>query len=198
MDIKNILIAGVGGQGLVMATNIVSKVAFYEGNDIKTSDVIGLSQRGGLVWGCIRFGKEVPSPLIPYGKGDILLAMEQLEALRWTHLMKANAKVILNSEKIYPNRVLIEKEEYPENIEQTLKNKGFEVYLLDAEKEAEELGNFKVSNIVLLGFLAGMLPFNDTSWIKVIGENVPEKTIKINIDAFNIGRIKYENIHKNR
>jgi indolepyruvate ferredoxin oxidoreductase beta subunit len=127
LDIKNILIAGVGGQGLVMATNIVSKVAFYEGYDIKTSDVIGLAQRGGLVWGCIRFGKEVPSPLIPNGKGDILLAMEQFEALRWTHLMRVNAKVILNTEKIYPNRVLIEKEEYPENIEQTLKNKGFEV-----------------------------------------------------------------------
>ncbi|MDF2674172.1 MAG: pyruvate ferredoxin/flavodoxin oxidoreductase, partial [Clostridiales bacterium] len=136
MNITNILISGVGGQGLVMATNIISKAAFYEGYDIKTSDVIGLSQRGGLVWGCVRFGSEVPSPLIPNHQGDILLAMEQLEALRWIHLMKSNAKIIINEERIYPNRVLLEKEEYPEVIPEVLEKKGVEVYTLNANNMA--------------------------------------------------------------
>lgn len=188
MNITNILISGVGGQGLVMATNIISKTAFYEGYDIKTSDVIGLSQRGGLVWGCVRFGSNVPSPLIPQKQGDILLAMEQLEALRWIHLMKGNAKVIINDERIYPNRVLLEKDEYPDGIPESLEKRGFEVYTIDANNIAKNLGNNKVSNSVLLGYLSNFLPFSKDTWIRVISENVPKNTIDINLDAFMKGK----------
>lgn len=192
MDITNILLSGVGGQGLVMATNIISKAAFYEGYDIKTSDVIGLSQRGGLVWGCVRFGSEVPSPLIPISQGDLLLAMEQLEALRWLHLMKSNSRIIINEEKIYPNRVLLEKDAYPENIPKVLEKKGFEVYTINAVNIAKSLGNNKISNSVLLGFLSNFLPFSNNTWIKVINENVPRNTVDINIEAFLKGKLNRE------
>lgn len=188
MSITNVMITGVGGQGLVLATNIVSKVAFLEGYDIKTSDVIGLAQRGGLVWGCVRFGENVPSPLIPNGQGDLMLAMEELEGLRWTHIMKDGATVILNKEQIFPNRVLIEKDEYPVDIENSLKEKGFTVKAVDAANISKEIGTIKVSNTVLLGSLSKHLPFSIDTWIKVIKENVPEKTIDMNIAAFNRGR----------
>lgn len=188
MRITNILITGVGGQGLVLATRIISKAAFLEGYDIKTSDVIGLAQRGGLVWGCVRFGDEVSSPLIPNGEGDVLLAMEELEALRWTHLLRDGAKIILNKEQIYPNRVLIEKEEYPENIEETLRSKGFEVFCADANSAAKQSGSIKTSNTFLLGCLSKHLPFNGQTWNKVISENVPVKTIEQNLKAFRMGR----------
>lgn len=202
MEVTNILISGVGGQGLVMTTNIISRAAAREGYDIKTSDVIGLSQRGGLIWGCVRFGKEVPSPLIPNGQGDILLAMEQLEALRWFHLMKSNARIIINDDRIYPNRVLLEKEEYPEDIPGRLEKKGFEVYTIDAGNIAKSLGNSKVSNSVLMGFLSSFLPFSADTWSRVIVENVPKDTIDMNVDAFFKGR-QYkegldENLYKNR
>lgn len=188
MEVTNILISGVGGQGLVMATNIISRAATREGFDIKTSDVIGLSQRGGLVWGSVRFGREVPSPLIPNGQGDILLAMEQLEALRWIHLMRSNAKIIINDEKIYPSKVLLEKDEYPGDIPDRLEKRGFEVYTIDAGNIAKILGNSKVSNSVLMGLLSDFLPFSWDTWRCVISENVPKNTIDINIAAFLKGR----------
>lgn len=202
MEVTNILLSGVGGQGLVMATSIISKSAAREMYDIKTSDVIGLSQRGGLIWGSVRFGREVPSPLIPNGQGDILLAMEQLEALRWLHLMKNNAKIIINDEKIYPNRVLLEKDEYPEDIPCRLEKKGFEVYTINAGNIAKSLGNIKVLNSVLMGFLSSFLPFSEDTWSSVISENVPKNTININIDAFFKGRQFKEDfnedLHENR
>lgn len=188
MSITNIMITGVGGQGLVLATKIISRAAFLEGYDIKTSDVIGLAQRGGLVWGCVRFGDSVPSPLIPNGEGDIMLAMEELEGLRWAHIMKDGAVIILNKEKIYPNRVLIEKDEYPDNIEGKLALKGFNVKSLDAKKIAREAGTIKASNTVLLGNLSNHLPFSLENWYSAIKENVPEETININISAFSKGK----------
>lgn len=188
MGITNIMITGVGGQGLVLATKIISQAAFIEGFDIKTSDVIGLAQRGGLVWGCVRFGENVPSPLIPNGSGDIMLAMEELEGLRWTHILKDGAVIILNKEQIYPNRVLIEKNEYPSKIEEKLGLKGFKVKPIDAKKLSKEAGNIKAANTVLLGSLSNYLPFSLDTWQRVIRENVPEKTVEINLLAFNKGR----------
>jgi len=188
MEITNVFVSGVGGQGLVLATKIISDVAFREGYDIKTSDVIGLSQRGGMVWGSVRFGKDVPSSLIPQGKGDILIALEALEGLRWTPLLKKDAHIILSREEIYPNRVLIEKDEYPESIEPTLKNMGFDVIPVDSNVIAKELGNLKVTNTILLGVLSTLLPFKVETWEDSIRENVPQKTIELNLSAFKRGR----------
>ncbi|WP_017413423.1 indolepyruvate oxidoreductase subunit beta [Clostridium tunisiense] len=197
MECTNILICGVGGQGLVVTTNILSEVAFLEGYDIKTSDVIGLSQRGGLVFGSIRFGEKVHSALIPQGEVDILLALEKLEGLRWVHNLKKDGIVILNNNTIYPNRVLIEKEEYPEDIESKLKDKPLKLLEVDGVGIGKELGNLKVENTVLLGALSNFLPFSLETWHEVLSKTFSSKLLPINKDAFNLGRnISFSNTTK--
>jgi indolepyruvate ferredoxin oxidoreductase beta subunit len=188
MNVTNIYTAGVGGQGLVLTTDIISEVAFLEGFDVKSNDVIGLSQRGGKVWGSIRFGEKVHSSLIPNGEGDILLSMEQLEGLRWSSALKKGSKIIFNEEVIFPNRVLLEKDEYPENIKENLIEKGYDVISVSAKEIGRSLGNIKTGNIILLGKLSNYLPFKDDTWLKVIAKKVPPKTVEVNFSAFKAGR----------
>ncbi|MBZ9635663.1 indolepyruvate oxidoreductase subunit beta [Clostridium sp. FP1] len=188
MGVTNIYMAGVGGQGLVLTTEIVVEVAFLEGYEVKSNDVIGLSQRGGKVWGSVRFGEKVYSALIPEGEGDLLLAMEELEGLRLSSALKKGAKIIFNEEIIFPNKVLIEKDEYPENIREKLVEKGYEVISLNAQELAKDLGNIKTANIVLLGKLSKYLPFKEETWLKVIENKVPAKTVQVNFSAFKAGR----------
>lgn len=189
MSITNILITGVGGQGLVLATKLLAEAAFLEGYDVKTSDVIGLSQRGGKVFGSVRFGELVYSPLIPSRETDILLAMEKLEGLRWIKELRNNAKVILNDYSIFPNRALIEKEEYPQNIDSIIKTTELQLFTIDAVKASKELGSVKVMNVLLLGKLSTMLPFKQETWQSVIEKNVPLKTLELNKKAFEAGKL---------
>jgi indolepyruvate ferredoxin oxidoreductase beta subunit len=188
MKTINVLIAGVGGQGLVLATEILSQVAYKEDFDIKSSDVIGLSQRGGKVWGSVRFGEKVHSSMIPEGEVDILLAMEQLEGLRWSNQLNSSAVVILNNDVIYPNKVLLEKEDYPENIEEKLLATCSKIIKINASEIAKQAGNIKTINIALLGALSKVLPFKNETWLDVIKNNVPESTIDVNINAFNLAQ----------
>lgn len=188
METTNVLIVGVGGQGLVLATEILSQVAFKEGYDIKSGDVIGLSQRGGKVWGSVRFGEKVHSSMIPAGEVDIMLAMEQLEGLRWSNELKSSAVVVLNSDVIYPNKVLLEKEDYPENIEEKLLATCAKIVKINGNDIAKQAGNAKAINIALLGALAKYLPFKNETWLEVIKNNVPKNTIDINITAFNLAQ----------
>lgn len=188
MSVTSIMIAGVGGQGLVLATRILSQAALAAGYDVKTGDVVGLAQRGGMVWGSVRFGKAVHSPLVPRGTGDFMLAMESLEGMRWVQLLKPSAKIFLNSYQVFPNRVLIEKEEYPQDISEQLSAKGFAVKLIDAEQMAEELGNRRLSNTILLGALSAELPFEEDVWSRVVSDNVPQHTVELNLAAFSAGR----------
>lgn len=188
MKTTSILIGGVGGQGLVLSTGIIAEVAFKEGFDVKTSDVIGLSQRGGMVWGNVRFGERVYSPSIPQGEADILLALEQLEGLRWTYMLSPAGKVILSEDIIYPNRVLLEKEEYPEAIAELIGKKNPQLIYVKAKERAKALGNIKVSNVYLLGALSALLPFKEETWLEVIESFVPSKTLELNIQAFQEAR----------
>ncbi|MGK0465444.1 indolepyruvate oxidoreductase subunit beta [Clostridium sp.] len=188
MNVTNIYTAGVGGQGLVLTTDIISEVAFLEGFDVKSNDVIGLSQRGEKVWGSIRFGEKVHSSLIPNGEGDILLSMEKLEGLRWSSALKKGSKIIFNEEVIFPNRVLLEKDEYPENIKENLVEKGYDVISVSAKEIGRSLGNIKTGNIILLGKLSNYLPFKEETWLKVIAKKVPPKTVEVNFSAFKAGR----------
>lgn len=189
MSITNILITGVGGQGLVLATKLLAEAAFLEGYDVKTSDVIGLSQRGGKVFGSVRFGEKVYSPLIPSGQVDILLAMEKLEGLRWVKELKRDAKVILNDYIILPNRTLIEKNKYPENIDDIFKNSIFQLFTVDALQASKALGTIKIMNVFLLGKLSALLPFKKETWQAVIEKNVPPKMLELNKKAFETGRL---------
>jgi indolepyruvate ferredoxin oxidoreductase beta subunit len=183
---KNIMVAGVGGQGLVLATKIMAEAALRSGLDVKTNDVVGLSQRGGMVWGSARIGEVVNSPNIPAGEGDILLGMEPLEALRWKGLLKKGALVVINEKRTYPSSVLLEQTEYPEGEIEDLE-KDYVVIHVDAVKEAKEAGNIKTANTVVLGILARHLDIDKKIWEEVLIENVPPKARDANIKAFNIG-----------
>lgn len=185
MEIKNILLAGVGGQGLVLTTNLICKAALKAGYDVKSNDVVGLSQRGGKVWGNIRFGKQVYSPNIPKGEGDIILAMEPLEGLRWSHFLKEDGLVIVNIHQTAPLLVLMEKEEYPDDIFQRLEK--YNIVKIDATAEGKKLGSTKIANTFLVGIMAKHLEIGKKIWLEAIKENVPDKYVNENLKAFEIG-----------
>lgn len=183
---KNIMVAGVGGQGLVLATKIIAEAALQAGLDVKTNDVVGLSQRGGMVWGSVRMGEKVNSPNIPVGEGDILLGMEPLEALRWKGLLRKGAVIAINEKRTYPSAVLLEQKEYPEDEIEALQN-DYELIHVDAVREAKEAGNIKAANTIMLGILAKHLDIDLDVWEKVLLENVPPKARDANIEAFKRG-----------
>lgn len=184
---KNILLAGVGGQGLVLTTKLICYAAFNAGFDFKSNDVIGLSQRGGKVWGSVRIGTQVQSPNIPQGCADVLLGLEPLEGYRWSGMLKDGGMVILNTSQIPPVPVVFEKAEYPMNIEAELSQK-YQVIAFDANEKGRQIGSPKVANTFLVGVLAKNLPEIDViHWENAIRNNVPEKMIQLNLEAFKIG-----------
>lgn len=186
-EVKNMLIVGVGGQGIVLAADILSQVLVSAEYDVKTAEIRGLSQRGGSVNTMIRFGSKVYSPVIEEAKADYILAFEQLEALRWSNYLKAGGILIMNNEIIKPLSVLLGKAEYPKGIEEILKQKGIDVIAVDANNVAERAGSKKAANIVLLGCLAAIMPIPKDAWHACIERRVPPLTIDINKEAFNLG-----------
>jgi indolepyruvate ferredoxin oxidoreductase, beta subunit len=184
--VTNIMLGGVGGQGLILMTRIISQAALKDGYDIKSNDVVGLSQRGGMVWGNIRYGEKVYSPNIPSGQGDILVAMEPLEALRWSAVLKKDGVIIMNSKRVYPTAVQQEKVPYPEDDIKELQSK-YKVIEINAFEEAKNIGKKQVSNVLLIGVLAKHLNIKPETWRDTIKENVPQKSIDLNIKAFEFG-----------
>ncbi len=182
----DIVICGVGGQGIILASNVLCQTAFLEGYDVKKSEVHGMAQRGGSVITHVRIGAKVYSPLIEQGNSDILLAFEKLEAMRYIHYLKKNGTAIVNDRKIPPMSVLTGAASYPLNIETNLKRHG-KIYYVDAEKVALELGNIRTVNIILLGVLSHHLWFKNRSWKASITKNVKKKFVDLNIAAFNKG-----------
>ncbi|WP_273040324.1 indolepyruvate oxidoreductase subunit beta [Thermodesulfovibrio thiophilus] len=186
MSTTNIILSGTGGQGIVLASRIIAQVAFISGFDVKESELHGMAQRGGSVIGHVRFGDIVYSPTIPAGMADIMVSFEELEALRYLYFLKPEGIVILNRKKVIP--AMIQDNEYPNNVEFLIKKQGFNVKYIDAEKIAKNIGNPKVENSVILGYLSIFLPFKETAWHEVITKSVPPKTIELNLKAFNKGR----------
>lgn len=185
--ITNIMISGVGGQGLVLMTKLVSHAAFHHGYDVKTNDVVGLSQRGGMVWGNIRFGESVLSPNIRPGHGDILVSLEPLEALRWSHILKDGATIILNTKEVFPTLVQQEKEPYPwEEIEAM--NGRYKVISLNAFDEAKKLGKKEMANTILLGILSNRLDITKKAWKLAFEDCMKPSLLKMNLDAFQYGK----------
>ncbi len=183
---KNIMLCGVGGQGLVMTSGIIAEVAHLSGYDVKTNDVIGLSQRGGRVWASIRFGKKVFSPNIEEGTLDFLLALEPLEGYRYSKMLKDDGVILMNDKIIYPSDVVFDKAEYPLDEIESLKLK-YESYSLDATHKGVELGNKMVANTIILGMLAAKLTLDVSIWLKVIKKRVPPKAVDLNESAFRFG-----------
>ena len=187
MKTKNILVVGVGGQGTLLTSRILGNLAINQGYDVKLSEVHGMSQRGGSVVTHIRYGSKVYSPLVEVGQADIIVAFEKMEALRWTHFLKEDGLMIVNTQEIDPMPVITGAEKYPSDIEDQLKSVCSRVIFTDALKQAKAIGNIRVVNTYLLGILAGNMNFEVSDWEKAIKDTVPKKTIDINIKAFTSG-----------
>lgn len=186
MDKLNILIVGVGGQGTLLASRVLGNVALKMNFDVKVSEVHGMSQRGGSVVTYVKFGKKVYSPLIEKGEADLIMAFEKLEALRAIDHLSKDGKMIINEQQIDPMPVIIGKAKYPENIIDTLQ-KEHRIYSLDALKIAQDCGNQKAVNIVLLGVMARLASIDKSIFIEAINEVVPAKVLDVNLKAFEEG-----------
>lgn len=187
-EVKSILMVGVGGQGTILASNVLAEGLLKSGYDVKMSEVHGMSQRGGSVNTQIRFGEKVYSPVIEVGAADVIVAFEKMEAVRWLNYLKKDGVVIVNTVEIPPLSVLISKEEYPKNLIEEI-SKSVKIIAVDADKIAESLGNIKAQNIVLLGVLVKYLGLQGIDWEEVIKNNVPQKFVELNTNAFRkIGR----------
>ena len=183
---KNIMIVGVGGQGTLLTSRIIGKAALAEGCDVKISEVHGMAQRGGSVVTFVRFGDKVNEPVVEEGQADVVIAFERLEALRYSHFLKKDGVLVVNDCRIDPMTVVIGAKQYPENIIEGLKA-DHEVYSIDGQKIALEIGNSKVLNSVVLGFAAKFIGFDKEVWLKTVESTVPPKTIEINKAAFESG-----------
>lgn len=183
---KNIILAGVGGQGLVLTTEMICEVAFRAGFEVKSNDVIGLSQRGGKVWGSVRIGKTVYSPNIEKGKADILLALEPLEGLRWQEYLKEGGVALLNTEAIFPVFAIAEAAPYPEDIIGQMRS-DLIVESANIHDLAVEIGTPKIVNVIMLGMVAKHLEIDKEIWLDVIREKVPPKFLQMNLIGFEKG-----------
>jgi len=186
--IMNILIVGVGGQGVVLASQILSEVALQAGYDVKKSEVHGMSQRGGVVTSHVRIGKKVHSPLIPNGAADVILAFERAEALRWAHELKSGGSLIVNNHKIIPPIAVDPRYVYPEDALQRLEERIENLHVVDAARISEKLGNPRLANTVLLGALSKTLQIDEAVWRDVISRRVPRGTVDANLKAFEEGK----------
>jgi len=185
----NIIMCGVGGQGILLSSEIIALVAMESGYDVKKSEVHGMAQRGGSVVSHIRIGEKVYSPLIEKGKCDFLLSFEKAETLRWVNYLKKDDPVIIvNDVEIIPPLVSLGLDKYPENIEEKLKNITKNIYFVPAISIAKSLGEVITFNTLLLGSLSKFLPFKEEIWENVIKRSVPENKIEINLIAFKKGR----------
>lgn len=155
MNIVNIMLSGVGGQGILTSGRVLALAALDKGLDVKMSEVHGMSQRGGNVDSHIRIGESVPSSLIPKGGADYLISFELMEGLRYLDYLKPEGRAIISKLKITPLSSNLKKgASYPENIEEMISQKAPKVKLIDAEKIAKELGDIRMVNIILLGAMS--------------------------------------------
>ena len=187
MDTKGIVIAGVGGQGSLLASKLLGRVLVNEGYDIKVSEVHGMSQRGGSVITYVRYGDKVYSPVVQSGEADYLISFEKIEAARYAHLLKKNGVIITNTQRIDPMPVITGAAEYPEGILDELKEKGVHVEALDALSLAEKAGSAKAVNIVLMGQLAKHFHIEYGKWISALEQTVKPQFIELNKAAFELG-----------
>ncbi len=183
----NILIAGVGGQGTLLASKLMGKVFLEKGYDIKVSEVHGMSQRGGSVITYVRFGEKVDSTIIDKGEADMLLSFELLESARWLPYLKKDGIIITNTQTIDPMPVITGVTSYPENIAEKLVSTGIKLVSVDALSLAAEAGSVKSVNVVLVGVAASCLGIGKEVWLDAIRSTVPPKTVDANIKAFELG-----------
>jgi indolepyruvate ferredoxin oxidoreductase beta subunit len=188
--VTNIFLSGVGGQGAILASNILAEVFLKAGYDVKKSEVHGMAQRGGDVTTHFRFGKKVYSPLIKYGDVDFLLSFELLEALRYINWVKPEGKIMINRQEIFPPGVNLGLAKYPQDVEKTFK-KYFKsnVHIINGQDVARKLGNMQAANVVLVGAFSHFFPeIKEGQFIDAIKTLLAPKLHDLNVKAFYEGR----------
>ncbi len=186
--VTNILLVGVGGQGILLASEILSEAFMLAGFDVKKSEIHGMSQRGGSVVSHVRFGSQVFSPVVPEGEGDILFGFELLETYRSLPLLKPGAKVVANDYRIAPPSVLVGQAAYPRGLTDKIKQRCGDLLLVDGQGLACTAGDVRAANTVLLGAVSKRLAIEEQTWRQALEKMVPGKALEINLKAFAMGR----------
>lgn len=187
-DVLNISLVGVGGQGILLASDILCHVALLTGKDVKKSEVHGMAQRGGSVISQVRIGEKVYSPLIAVGQTDILLSFEKLEALRFAHFLAPNGIAMVNNQEIRPVTVSSGQSRWPEDLDERLRNTFPRLELIPALDIARDLGNVRVVNVVMIGALSNHLDIEDAIWRESIRALVKPQYLDFNLKAFDAGK----------
>lgn len=185
-DIVSVLLAGVGGQGIILAAAILAEAARLGGLEVKQSEIHGMSQRGGSVVSSVRLGRQVFSPTID--RADFIVALEKLEALRYTHRLKKAGLMLISDYEIAPVSLFTSKQQYPSHLEDKIAKTGVNCQLVDAQQAACQIGHPKTVNVIMLGVLSRHMDLSLQCWLQSIEQNVPLKAVDINLEAFRRGR----------
>lgn len=188
MSTFSLLMAGVGGQGILRATDVLADVAMAHGLDVKKTEIHGTAQRGGMVYSHVRFGEKVFSPIIRPGLADSLIMCEAVEALRWAEYLKPGGRMILDPIRVVPPMVTSGWFGYPRDVVPRLRDQGFEVIVVDTRRMTEQLRSRRLANMILLGAQSRFLDFSLQEWRRGIRRHVPEGTTELNMRAFMMGR----------
>lgn len=186
----NFILVGVGGQGILLSSDILCLVGLAQGYDVKKTDVHGMAQRGGSVISHVRMAEEVFSPVVPDGAADYLLAFEKLEACRWAHYLHKDGVAVVNQQAIPTLALAATPTPYPndEQIAALLHARAAQVSMISSGEIAAELGNPRVANVILLGALSHYLEIPAQIWRDAVAERVPPKVRELNLRAFEVGR----------
>ena len=184
----NILFSGVGGQGILLASEIMANALLSAGYDAKKSEVHGMAQRGGSVTAQLRYGDKVYSPLIEPGRADIQVAFEMMEAVRYLPYLHKKSIVVVNTQKILPPAVATGQTSYPENVLAHITALGIKVVLVDAFDLAREVGEVRTANVVMVGAVSTFLPMASSVYEEIISARVPARFRDVNLNAFAAGR----------
>ena len=188
MNVFNILISGVGGQGVLLTSKVIAEAALLAGLDVKQSEVHGMAQRGGSVLSQVRFGDKVFSPIVSEGEADLLIGFEPLETARYLHFLKDEGIVVYNTRSIGTIGVSIAAEKYPPDINLTIQDRVKTVVPFDGTQLAVAAGDKRTLNLVLLGAALSFLPLKESIILEAIKNTVPKKVLEINQKAFTAGR----------
>jgi indolepyruvate ferredoxin oxidoreductase beta subunit len=180
----NVLMVGVGGQGIIMASNILTKAAMHAGLDAKKSEIHGMSQRGGSVFSHVRFGETIHSPTISHGEADVLFSLELMETLRWLEYARRETTIIASEQRINPAEV----KEYPEGVREELEKRAPNVVFVDPKALKSQIENSKFANVALLGVLSTRIDLHEDAWRAAIEELIPDEFVEGNWKAFQFGR----------
>lgn len=193
----DILVTGAGGQGIILASDIIGETAIAAGYDVKKTDTLGMAQRGGSVISHLRIARKVWSPLIGQGGVDLLISLEKLEAARWASYLREGGIAIVNDHALPPLSVSLGNARYPsdEEILSILKQHTDSVHFIPATRRARELGNVRTLNVFMLGCASRFMPFTVKLWKERIAERLPEHVRQINLTAFDLGRKEVNGVH---